>query len=226
MKKSKVKENSKQEEIVKITRELDKIWKKQRKLGFHLLAKPIQRGWVAKLAVREDILRCSDGYRYLNILPYVQNYWTSRTTNFNVKPNEDVCHPQGRNIADHGPRSISEKQMLAIVERFGEHYKKYFHSYQDWGRSINVGTQVIVPTRYRIARPHVFKTIIEKNYINRLPIISPTLDSQEKRLRNRINALGGNEFVYGRYYYREDRRNDLIIRQLEKEVRKELNLKN
>lgn len=216
------KENSKKEKLLALARELDEVIEQRRKLGYHKLDKPIQKGWRASLKVRQDILRSSEGVRYLNILPYVQNYWFSKTTDFTI-PATDF--KGGRRIEDHGPKSISEKDFKnKVMAHLPDFYEKYFHSYPSFKDAFTVGTKMIVPLRYRVRRVHVFETIIEKNWIDKLPIIDPKLESRYQILMNKLNRDNGWYILYGKWKGRhyDLNREELILKELEKEVRKEL----
>lgn len=205
--------------------ELDEVNKLIRQLGKHKLDQPIQKGWRASLKIRQDILKTTDGARYLNILPYVQNYWYSRTTDFTI---QTTAFQAGRRIEDHGPKSISEKKFKnRLMSDLPEFYEKFFISYPSFKDAFTVGSKMIVPLRYRIKREHVFETIIEKNYISELPIIDPALESQHKKLYDKLEHANAWNILYGKYKNRWNdgfTREDLILRELEKEIRKELAL--
>lgn len=198
--------------------ELEEIRAAQFKLGRFKLKTPIQKGWVRKFKVREDILRSSDGARYKRILSHVQNAQVSKTTDFS-KYNELKLKPiQVYNI----------KNGRVCFPEF--YWDKYFILAADPQTGYFTGVEYKVKKSYFIKNPWVFEIVIEPNFIETLPIIDPALESREKELVNKIekNKLWPiiDKMIFGRAGYRDEWslnviKNKEILKEIEREVRNE-----
>lgn len=225
---SKLKENGKKQKVLSWIRELNEVIGLQKKLGRFKLKTPIQKGWRAVLRVRPGLLKQLDGARHARFLPYVQNIWYSRTTDFTI---ESKFQGRVRKIEDHAPISLTEKKFRRMMdkEKFPDFYEtKYFVSFKNFGESHSVGSSIIAPIHYRVKRPDIYETVIEKNFISEIPIIDPELESRFKILDNKITRENGWQLIYGRYsgYYRgtEADKYKNILRAMEDEVREELKM--
>ena len=197
--------------------ELDEIREKQRKLGVFKLNPPIQRGWARQWLLRADILRSSDGNRYLKILPFVQNSQVSRTTDFS-----------GRNELKLKTISLKQKDLLDWPEFWWDKYFDYIN--EEYG--YRTGVEYKYNKCYSIKKPYLFEIEIVPNFIEYLPIIDPQLESREKEIYNKIEKKNLwtviDKFLFGSMGYKRDEwslslvKNKSLLKELEQEVRAEL----
>lgn len=197
--------------------ELDEIREKQRKLGIFKLNPPVQKGWVRQWRLRADILRSTDGKRYLTILPYIQNSQVSRTTDF-----------IGRQELKLKTISLRQKELIDWPEFW---WDKYFDLVnEEYG--YRTGVEYKFKKCYSIKRQYVFELEIVPNFINYLPIIDPKLESREQELINKIKKnnlwIVIDKMLFGSMGWRRDDwnlsldKNKQILKELEQEVRAEL----
>ncbi len=193
--------------------ELQDIWKSQRKLGFHKLSKPVQKGWKAQFRIRADILRSSWAHAYLAIMPHIQKSQISRTTTFKYLHELELG-------------SIPEKKREKTI--LPEYYwDKFFILKPDPRHGYRTGVEYICPQAYFISHPFRFEIEIIPYYVSYLRIIDPALESREKELRNRLEKHDLYKIIHknmGWYGYddRDDIRQKELLREMESEVRKEL----
>lgn len=197
--------------------ELEDIRRKQKFLGIFKLPKPIQKGWCRQFRLREDILRSTDGKRYLIILPVVQNYQVSRTTDFSDRQELKL-------------KTISLKQQKTL--NWPEFWwNKYFNiTREEYG--YRTGIEYKYNNCFTIKRPYLFEIEVVPNFIEYLPIIDPRLESREKEIYNKIqkNNLWPviDKMFFGSMGYRRDEwslsleRDKQLLKELEQEVRAEL----
>lgn len=196
--------------------ELDEIRAAQRKLGVFKLKNPIQCGWTKQFKIRSDILRGSDGRRYLEILPFVQNHQVSRTTNFD-----------GRTVLELNTISLNKKKLIKWPEFY---WTKYF-VLTDEKRGYYTGVEYKHNKCFAIKHSWVFEYEIVPNFITFLPIIDPALESREKEIHNKIqkNNLWPviDKHLFGNAGHRDEWdlnvvKNREILKELEKEIREEV----
>jgi hypothetical protein len=182
----------KKTEAFKTHRELQKVQKKQRKLGFYKLPEPRQKGWQSVFSVRADILLSSKANVFLQILPAIQHHDVSRKIeDFRIEGFR-VQRKSEKNVwYDVGFSDISLRRKDSW--NFPEYYwTKYFKL-----RVTDYSFYKIEEFRLHGQFERCFQSKIEPHMIYRIPIIDPSLESERKFLADKMTQNDYWKYICG-----------------------------
>lgn len=181
--------------LIKLDKELDKIWKEKQNLGFKPLTPPIQRGWKRTFVLREDIKRSVNAEFFQQLLDKVNNVQYSHRRDFKQKKKRKGRKVQVERIQEL--HSINDFTYARLTEK----EKKYFRK--------EIGYDAVKKhektVRYIFIHPWKFRLKVFPHMITEIKIVDPLLEQriaqiddylERNRLRPRLCWLTEGYYQY------------------------------
>lgn len=207
--------------LIHLNKELKRVQREQRNLGYADLIPPVQRGWKREFTLRPDLLRSKDADFFISLLGKINTTQYSHRKDFKVKRKR-----RGKKV------QVERLQIL-----------REFYQYELPRMKLTEKEQTFFKIEWRVSdRGHLYpKTVfsepwrfilkIKPNMITQIKIIDPELKSLEKQIENYLdrNALtprmcklvrgsyGGNWWKGTKPQYRF-RSNKLSVSEIENEL--------
>lgn len=200
-------------ELRRLARESDKLWQARYDLGLMKLEKPIRRGWIKHLKLRDDIARRKDAHLYQAIIRNcgVEVWGNSKV---HADKNWELNHRSNRDVQFPGLRLLIGEKIKCIPTKARMMFDG--HDWQ-WIRHKGYVKRYFcrVPTYY-------FETTYSKSYVTHLRVVDPDIESRMAEIDNILDsniyyalAVQANQYRWDdvpfRYHKRKRKRiNDLL----------------
>jgi hypothetical protein len=183
-----------------VDRKLDKIREQIRALGWITLNKPIRDGW--KKIYRIPLEYANDpvmGEIYLEMLPLFQNSVYCKDKGFMTKPTRKRRIPIPINLF---PLPIARSKWKQLSPRLKKMFvweiRSLDEAYQSRRIPVEIKHSPVELKGYFPKSIHMAEEVMVRNYITRIQLVDPTLESQKKELEDWMEHHQGWEILGNR----------------------------